>query len=173
MKNIKKVIIKTNQILCRSPIESIANSASEGGGGFSYEPQIGAREQSPGFDELNSEIEQARLQSIALERSRTAIKEKIAKKEKKKEKKKKKKHLSTSDSESALNMSEIEASESVNGGAAASSEIPEEMRPSENRLRQDSQESNEESERSRKPREPAIVFKDIEVNPFFSTIQKL
>ncbi|XP_055299978.1 uncharacterized protein LOC129567289 isoform X2 [Sitodiplosis mosellana] len=143
-------------------IESIANSASEGGGGFSYEPQIGAREQSPGFDELNSEIEQARLQSIALERSRTAIKEKIAKKEKKKEKKKKKKHLSTSDSESALNMSEIEASETANGGAVASNDIPEEMQPSESRLRQDSQESNEESERSRKPREPAIVFKDIE-----------
>lgn len=148
-------------------IESIANSASEGGGGFSYEPQIGAREQSPGFDELNSEIEQARLQSIALERSRNAIKEKIAKKEKKKEKKKKKKHLSTSDSESALNMSEIEANEGVNGGAAAvaSSDIPEEMRPSETRLRQDSQDSNEENER-KKAREPAIVFKDIEVNKY-------
>lgn len=105
------------------------------------------------------------MQSLALERSRTAIKEKIAKKEKKKEKKKKRKHLSTSDSESALNMSEIEASESANGGAAiGSDDIPDEMRPSDTRLRQDSQELNEENERSRKPREPAIVFKDIEVN---------
>lgn len=122
------------------------------------------REQSPGFDELNSEIEQARLQSLALERSRTAIKEKIAKKEKKKDKKKKKKNLSTSDSESALNMSEIEAAEQLNGGAAASSDdIPAEMRPSESRLRQDSEELAEENER-RKAREPAIVFKDIEVS---------
>ncbi|XP_031617589.1 uncharacterized protein LOC116337292 isoform X2 [Contarinia nasturtii] len=141
-------------------IESIANSASESGGSFSYEPQISGREQSPGFDELNSEIEQARLQSIALDRSRAAIKEKLAKKEKKKEKKKKKKHFSTSDSESALNMSEVEASsEQVNG--AAGSDIPDEMQPSESRLRQDSQELNEENER-KKAREPAIVFKDIE-----------
>lgn len=113
---------------------------------------------------MNSEIEQARLQSIALERSRTAIREKIAKKEKKKDKKKKKKHLSTSDSESALNMSEVETPEQLNG--AAGSDIPAEMRPTESRLRQDSQELAEENER-RKAREPAIVFKDIEVS-FFS-----
>lgn len=59
-------------------------------------------------------------------------------------------------------MSEVEASaEQVNG--AAGSDIPEEMRPSETRLRQDSQELNEENER-KKAREPAIVFKDIEVD---------
>lgn len=154
----------TNIVFCIravffSTLESIASSASEGSG-FSYEPQIGQREQSPGFDELNSEIEQARLQSIALERSRTAIKDKIAKKEKKKDKKKKKKHLSTSDSESALNMSEIEASE-ANG--AVGSDIPPEMLPSQNRLQQDSIEIEEEDER-RKNREPAIVFKDLEVS---------
>lgn len=112
---------------------------------------------------MNSEIEQARLQSIALERSRTAIRDKIAKKEKKKDKKKKKKHLSTSDSESALNMSEVEASEQLNG--AAGTDIPAEMRPSESRLQQDSQELADENER-RKVREPAIVFKDLEVNCF-------
>lgn len=122
---------------------------------------MNAREQSPGFDELNSEIEQARLQSIALERSRTAIKEKIAKKEKKKDKKKKRKHLSTSDSESGLNMSEIDATEPING--AAGNDIPPEMLPSQNRLRDDENELDEENER-RKNREPPIVFKDLDVS---------
>lgn len=145
-------------------VESIANSASGKGGSFSYEPQINARDLSPGFDELNGEIEQARLQSIELDRSRAAIKEKIAKKEKKKEKKKKNKHLSTSDSESALNMSEVEmSSEQING--AAGTDIPAEMRPSDSRSRQESQELAEERER-KKAREPAIVFKDIEVSNF-------
>lgn len=138
--------------------ESIASSANESGGNFSYEPQIGAREESPGFDELNSEIEQARLQSIALERSRTAIKDKIAKKEKKKDKKKKKKQASSSDSE--FNMSEIDAAEQLNG--AAGNDIPSEMLPSQDRLREDSVELQEENER-KKNREPAIVFKDVDV----------
>lgn len=144
-------------------LDAITRSANEGGNNIPFEPQIAAREQSPGFDELNSEIEQARLQSIALERSRSAIKDKIAKKEKKKDKKKKKKQLSTSDSESALNMSENDgASETANGGAAGS-DIPPEMLPAQNRLRQDSNELDEENER-RKNREPAIVFKDVEVS---------
>jgi len=137
-------------------IESIASSANESGGNFSFEPQIGAREDSPGFDELNSEIEQARLQSIALERSRTAIKEKIAKKEKKKDKKKKKKQVSN---DSECDMSEIEAAEQVNG--AAGNDIPAEMLPTQNRLREDSAELQDENER-RKNREPAIVFKDVD-----------
>lgn len=163
--SIPKYILDLPQDLLSTPIgqslapliESIASSANESGGNFSYEPQIGAREESPGFDELNSEIEQARLQSIALERSRTAIKDKIAKKEKKKDKKKKKKQASSSDSE--LNMSEIDAAEQLNG--AAGNDIPSEMLPSQNRLREDSAELQEENER-RKNREPAIVFKDVD-----------
>lgn len=107
---------------------------------------------------MNSEIEQARLQSIALERSRTAIKDKIAKKDKKKDKKKKKKQVSSSESE--LNMSEIDAAE-LNG--AAGNDIPSEMLPSQNRLREDSVEMQEENER-RKNREPAIIFKDVDVS---------
>lgn len=98
------------------------------------------------------------MQSIALERSRTAIKDKIAKKEKKKDKKKKKKQASSSDSE--FNMSEIDAAEQLNG--AAGNDIPAEMLPSQNRLREDSAELQDENERI-KNREPAIVFKDVDV----------
>lgn len=102
------------------------------------------------------------MQSIALDRNRSAIQDKIAKKEKKKDKKKKKKQLSTSDSESAVNMSETDGASESNGGAAGS-DIPPEMLPAQNRLRQDSNELEEEDER-RKNREPAIVFKDLEVS---------
>lgn len=95
-----------------------------------------------------------------MERSRSAIKDKIAKKEKKKDKKKKKKQLSSSDSESALNMSENDGGSEVNG--ATGSDVPSEMLPAQNRLRQDENELDEENER-RKNREPAIVFKDLDV----------
>lgn len=109
---------------------------------------------------MNSEIEQARLQSIALERSRSAIKEKIAKKDKKKEKKKKKRNLTSSESE-GYNMSEAEGLDQVNG--AASSSLPEEMLPSQQQLDDDEREREAEEEK-KKNREPAIVFKDIDVN---------
>lgn len=146
-------------------IEQISSGASENGGNFSYEPQITARDQSPGFDELNSEIEKARLQSIALERSRSAIKEKIAKKEKKKDKKKKKKIITSSDSESGINnMSEVDATEQVNG--AASNQLIPEMLPSQRQLEDDAREREEEEER-KKNREPAIVFKDIDVSSLY------
>lgn len=48
-------------------------------------------------------------------------------------------------------------------GEAAGSDIPPEMLPAQNRLRQDSNELEEENER-RKNREPAIVFKDLDVS---------
>lgn len=149
--------------MCSFVAEQISGGASQNSNNFSFEPQITAREQSPGFDELNSEIEQARLQSIALERSRTAIKDKIAKKEKKKEKKKKR-HLTSSDSDTGLNntlnMSEVEAAE-LNG--AAGHAIPPEMLPSDAQLEEDAKEREAEEER-RKNREPVVVFKDIDVS---------
>lgn len=130
---------------------------------FSFEPQVEARGQSPGFDELNTEIEQARLQSLALDKSRTAIKDKLAKKEKKKDKKKKKNSNSDSDSpsnNSTNNMSEVEAAE-LNGASGHS--IPQEMLPSDAQLEEDARERAAEEER-RKNREPPIVFKDIDVS---------
>lgn len=155
-------------VQCFSPFtERIgANNGEANGsnGTFSFEPQITARESSPGFDELNNEIEEARLQSLELERSRNAIKEKIAKKEKKKEKKKKR-NGSQSDPDSPYHsnsgaMSEVEAVE-LNG--AASHAIPSEMLPSEQALEDEAKDRQAEEER-RKNREPPIVFKDIDVS---------
>lgn len=57
---------------------------------FAVSPQIGIREPSPGFDDLNDQIEAARVQSLALDEKRQSIQDKIAKKEKKKEKRSKK-----------------------------------------------------------------------------------
>lgn len=139
--------------------EQISDSASDSTNNFAFEPQIGLREQSPGFDELNTEIEQARLHSIALEKSRTAIKDKIAKKEKKKDKKKKK-NLTSSDSD-INNMSEIEATEQLNG--AAGNDIPAEMLPSQQILEEEAREREAEEER-RRNREPAIVFNEVDVS---------
>lgn len=98
-----------------------------------------------------------------MDRSRSAIKDKIAKKEKKKDKKKKKKQLSTSESELNMSDNEVEAAAAAANGEAAGNDIPPEMLPAQNRLRQDSTELEEENER-RKNREPAIVFKDLEVS---------
>lgn len=123
------------------------------------EPQLVGREQSPGFDELNTEIEQARLQSIALERSRTAIRDKIAKKEKKKDKKKKKRNLTDSDCEEYM-MASLDQVDAANG--ATSDSLPEEMRPSQRQLDADDTFIDAENDR-KKHREPQIVFKDIEV----------
>lgn len=104
------------------------------------------------------------MQSLALDKSRSAIKDKLAKKEKKKDKKKKKNSNSCSDSDtlnnSASNMSEVEAAE-LNGASGHS--IPQEMLPSDTQLEEDARERAAEEER-RKNREPPIVFKDIDVS---------
>lgn len=139
-------------------LEQLAGGVGTDGSNL-FEPQIVGREQSPGFDELNSEIEQARLQSIALERSRTAIREKIAKKEKKKEKKKKKRNLTDSDCEDYM-MASVDQVDPTNG--ASSESLPEEMRLTQRQLDEDANSIAAEDER-KKHREPPIVFKDIEV----------
>lgn len=150
--------------------ESISTNGGEDSSNplFSFEPQITAREASPGFDELNNEIEEARLQSLALERSRTAIADKLARKEKKKEKKKKKHSANGSNSEadSPYNsnqgaMSEVETAEL--NGAGVGRAIPSEMLPSEQALEEEAIERQAEEER-RKNREPPVVFKDIDVS---------
>lgn len=133
---------------------------AETNGSNSFEPQILGREQSPGFDELNTEIEEARLQSIALERSRTAIRDKIAKKEKKKEKKKKKRNLTDSDCDDYM-MASVDQVDQANG--ASSDSLPAEMLPSQRQLADDGSSIAAEDER-KKHREPPIVFKDIEVS---------
>lgn len=133
---------------------------------FSFEPQISARETSPGFDELNSQIEEARLQSLALEEKRKVTRDKLAKKEKKKDKKKKKSETNgttvSSDSEynSNSNMSEVAEAGATNG---TSTIIPSEMLPSERVLEDEAKERQAEEER-RKNREPPVVFTNIDVS---------
>ncbi|XP_059609952.1 uncharacterized protein LOC132257177 isoform X2 [Phlebotomus argentipes] len=155
-------------------IESIG--ASENTQHFSFEPQIGAREPSPGFDELNSEIEQARLQSLALNERRNTIKEKIAKKERKKEKKKRKHHAnsnSESDHNSNTGMSEVEANAEVNGATTnGDGAIPSEMLPSEKVLEDEAREKREEEERKRQ-RDPPVVFNNIDPKVELESLVKL
>lgn len=104
------------------------------------------------------------MQSYALDKSRSAIKDKIAKKEKKKDKKKKK-HSSRSENESPYSsntgaMSDVETAE-LNG--ATGHVIPSEMLPSEQALEDEAKDRQAEEER-RKNREPPVVFKDIDVS---------
>ncbi|XP_011497710.1 PREDICTED: uncharacterized protein LOC105362078 [Ceratosolen solmsi marchali] len=126
------------------------------------------REDSPELQALNSQIEQARLTSIALEEKRNVINEKLAKKErkkKKKDKKKKDKNSRESGSESNstgstnwLEMAEqdstlVEPPSHANGDGA-------EVLPSERILQMEAEEKREVEEIKRQ-RDPPIVFRDI------------
>ncbi|XP_063980851.1 uncharacterized protein LOC135164431 isoform X2 [Diachasmimorpha longicaudata] len=149
-------------------IESLASQSSAGftvGQRF-VEPRI-QREASPEYQLLNSEIEEARLNSIALEERRNVLNEKLAKKERKKKKKKKEKkdkvlrELSGSESNSTgtsncatMADSEVAEMQPTNGDMGA------EMLPSERALEMEAAERREIEERKRQ-RDPPIVFKDL------------
>lgn len=145
--------------------EFLDRIGASSGNNFSFEPQISARETSPGFDELNSQIEEARLQSLALEEKRKVTRDKLAKKEKKKDKKKKKSETngttisSGSEYNSNSSMSEVDSAGATNGTSPI---IPSEMLPSERVLEDEAKERQVEEER-RKNREPPIVFTNIDV----------
>jgi len=74
-----------------APLIESLTPAIGSAGSFSFEPQVTQRETSPGFEQLNTEIDDIRLQSLALEERRQTIQEKLNKKDKKEKKKKKKK----------------------------------------------------------------------------------
>jgi len=146
-------------------IDSLGRRA-EGNTNFSFEPHItfSAREPSPDFIEINTQIEQLREQSSALEERRKQSLDKIAKKERKKEKKRrkeKKNRVTFSDSSeyNSTGMSEIE--EVNEAGEEATPIISSEMLPSEKVLEEEAEERRAEEER-KKNREPPIVFKDID-----------
>lgn len=155
---------------------------NNGDSNFSFEPQIvpANREASPGFDELNTQIEAARVQSHALEEKRQVIKDKIAKKEKKKDKRKKRSSQdkgttngTSSESEHNNNtnkMSDVVQSE-LNGGGNGPV-IPSEMLPTERALEDEAKERQAEEER-RKNREPPVVFADIDVKAELEALVKL
>lgn len=129
-----------------------------------------AREPSPDFIEINTQIEQLREQSSALEERRKQSLDKIAKKERKKEKKRKKEKrtnrvtFSDSSEYNSTGMSEIEE---VNGAGDESQTpiINSEMLPSEKVLEEEAEERRAEEEK-KKNREPPIVFKEIDVSCF-------
>lgn len=148
-----------------APLIASLDTPRDGSTTFSFEPQVAQRAASPGFDELNSEIEEARLQSIALEERRRTIKDKLSKKGGKKEKKsskKKPKQSSSPDSDQNSNsMSEVENVDGVNGSNGES--VPAEMLPSEKVLEEEAEERRKEEEKKRL-REPPIVFSEIDVS---------
>lgn len=165
---IPKYILDLPQEFLATPLgQSLAPLISQiSGGGFSFEPQIGGgslarRDPSPGFDDLNTQIEAARLQSLALNERRNEIKEKIAKKEKKREKKSKKEKKSvTFNTEVTTCSSGTEMSDAANGNGNAEA-VPEEMLPSEQVLRDEATERRAEEERKR-ARDPPIIFNSVD-----------
>ncbi|KAG7209637.1 hypothetical protein KM043_011284 [Ampulex compressa] len=150
-------------------IEALSNSASVG---FAVhqrflEPRI-EREASPEFQLLNTAIEEARLNSIALEERRNVINEKLAKKDRKKKKKKKeKKDRGTKDSVGSdtnstgpSNCADMAESESaVNEVQATNGDAVVEMLPSDRMMQMEEEEKRELEEKKRR-RDPPIVFKD-------------
>ncbi|XP_076544446.1 uncharacterized protein LOC117604894 isoform X3 [Osmia lignaria lignaria] len=191
-KSIPKYILELPEEILRSRIgqelsgliEGLCSSAS---GSFIVgqtflEPR-NRREVSPEFQLLNEAIEEARLNSIALEERRNEINEKLAKKDRKKKKKKKEKKqkgsrdrgasdtnstgpsncIDMAESESAVSVSEMQA---TNGDTA-------EMLPSERVMQMEEEEKKELEERKRY-RDPPIVFKDLlDVKTEYDALTKL
>lgn len=121
----------------------------------------GNRAPSPGLEQLNSQIEQARQQSLELNERRNKIRDKIDKTSKKKEKKSKRDSKNSADSDQNSNgMSEGEA-ESQNGLNGVNGSIPPEMLPSEKVLKEEEAERLAEEER-KKNREQPIIFKEVD-----------
>lgn len=151
----------------------LISQVSGNSGGFSFEPQISGsgqgsgqgsgREASPGFEDLNTQIEAARLQSLQLNERRNEIKEKLARKEKKRDKKRRKEEGGNQKSTSSTSSSAAEMSE-ANGngnGNGEGREIPSEMLPSEQVLEDEANERKAEEERKR-ARDPPVIFNSID-----------
>lgn len=145
----------------------LISQVSNGGnsGGFSFEPQLGGsgelvsgRETSPGFDDLNTQIEAARLQSLALNERRNEIKEKLARKEKKRDKKRRKEGKDTSATSGESDQQNRTEMSEANGNGEP---IPSEMLPSEQVLEDEANERKAEEER-KKARDPPVIYNCID-----------
>ncbi|KAG5305556.1 DESI1 isopeptidase, partial [Acromyrmex insinuator] len=180
-KGIPKYILDLPEEILQTPIgqalipliETLSSSSSAGftvGQRF-VEPRI-QRETSPEYQLLNTAIEEARLNSIALEERRNVINEKLAKKDRKKKKKKKEKkdksskEATSSDSNSTgpsnccADMAENESAVGETLQAANGENAPLEMLPSERVMQMEEDEKREQEEKKRH-RDPPIVFKDL------------
>lgn len=116
-----------------------------------------ARQDSPDYLTLNSQIEQARIQSQELEQRRSTLAEKLARKERKKQKKRKKQIRERGEADG----------EEIDSDMAEAVEVPlahEELSragPSSEALELEADERRQEEQRKRE-REPPIVFRDID-----------
>ncbi|KAK2581785.1 hypothetical protein KPH14_002263 [Odynerus spinipes] len=125
------------------------------------------REASPEYQLLNTAIEEARLNSIALEERRNVINEKLAKKDRKKKKKKKEKKEkrskdstgSESNSTGPSNYADMAESEGAVSEMQATNGGTTEMLPSDRVMQMEEEEKREQEEKKRQ-RDPPIVFKD-------------
>ncbi|KMQ95448.1 hypothetical protein RF55_4339 [Lasius niger] len=179
-KGIPKYILDLPEEILQTPIgqalspliETLSSSASAGftvGQRF-VEARI-QREASPEYQLLNTAIEEARLNSIALEERRNVINEKLAKKDRKKKKKKKEKKEkgskettgsdsnSTGPSNCCADMAEHENAVGGTQQQTANGESSE-MLPSERVMQMEEDEKREQEEKKRH-RDPPIVFKDL------------
>lgn len=177
-KSIPKYILDLPEELLQTPIgqaigpltQGLINSAITGyrTGHRLVDARI-QREVSPEFQLLNTAIEEARLNSIALEERRNVINEKLAKKERKKKKKKKEKrererkesegsHQNSTGPSNCEDMAESEAV--MSEMQATNGETTAEMLPSE-RVLQMEEEEKKEIEEKKRYRDPPIVFKDL------------
>ncbi|KXJ73154.1 hypothetical protein RP20_CCG016391 [Aedes albopictus] len=149
-----------------APLIASLDSGGDPTANFQHESDFlrgGPRATSPGFDQLNTQIEQARQQSQELNERRNKIRDKIDKKSKKKDKKSKRERGQGSGEGSDQNstgMSEGEA-ESMNGSNGVNGSIPPEMLPSEMVRKEEEAERLAEEER-KKNREPPIIFKEVD-----------
>lgn len=169
---IPKYILDLPQEFLATPLgQSLAPLISQIGGGpnsggfrFEAAPANAVRDSSPGFDDLNTQIEEARLQSLALAERRNTIQEKLAKKDRKKEKRRKK--------EVRFDLSpDVVIMADENGNGVEVVEIPSEMLPSEQVLEDEARERREEAERKRL-RDPPIVFNVVDAKEELDALVK-
>ncbi|XP_016772726.2 uncharacterized protein LOC409784 isoform X2 [Apis mellifera] len=176
--DIPKYILDLPEEILKTPIgqqvggliEGLSNSSNKSYiVGQTFLESRNHREVSPEFQLLNEAIEEARLNSIALEERRNEINEKLAKKDRKKKKKKKDKRQkgskdSASDSNSTdpsnyTHMAESESAVSLSEMQASNGESTEVL-PSD-RVMQMEEEEKKEQEEKKRHRDPPIVFKDV------------
>ncbi|KAL2717793.1 uncharacterized protein V1478_013493, partial [Vespula squamosa] len=175
-KGIPKYILDLPEEILQTPvgqalgplIESLSSNANAGftvGQRF-VEARI-EREASPEYQLLNTAIEEARLNSIALEERRNVINEKLAKKDRKKKKKKKEKKEkgskdgtgSDSNSTGTSYCADMAESDGAVSEMQAANGATMEMLPSDRVLQMEEEEKREQEEKKRQ-RDPPIVFKD-------------
>lgn len=112
------------------------------------------KEPSPDFEQLNTQIDEARYNSFLLEQRRKTLKEKLAKKERKREKKRRKiieEGLSLPPEE----LEDVQMAESVETLNGAEAQLP-----SEQALALEEEERREREEK-KKSRDPPVVYKDL------------